>query len=100
MSVKVENFGCRLNALEGDVAQAAANAAGRDKTIIINGCDVTGEAQRKARQAAIQRKDPDHEIILTGCAAQTDGPFAAMPEVDRVLGNEEKLNPAAYAGAR
>ena len=100
MSVKVENFGCRLNALEGDVAQAAANAAGRDKTIIINGCAVTGEALRQARQAArrAKRKDPDHEIILTGCAAQTDGPsFAAMPEVDRVLGNEEKLDPAAYA---
>lgn len=100
MSVKVENFGCRLNALEGDVAQAAANAAGRDKTIIINGCAVTGEALRQARQAARRAKriDPDHEIIVTGCAAQTDGPsFAAMPEVDRVLGNEEKLDPAAYA---
>ena len=100
MSVKVENFGCRLNALEGDVAQAAANAAGRDKTIIINGCAVTGEALRQARQAArrAKRADPDHEIIVTGCAAQTDGPtFAAMPEVDRVLGNEEKLDPAAYA---
>ena len=100
MSVKVENFGCRLNALEGDVAQAAANAAGRDKTIIINGCAVTGEALRQARQAArrAKRTDPDHEIIVTGCAAQTDGPsFAAMPEVDRVLGNEEKLDPAAYA---
>ena len=101
MSVKVENFGCRLNALEGDVAQAAANAAGRDKTIIITGCAVTGEALRQARQAArrAKRTDPDHEIVVTGCAAQTDGPsFAAMPEVDRVLGNEEKLNPAAYAG--
>ena len=100
MSIKVENFGCRLNALEGDVAQAAANAAGRDKTIIINGCAVTGEALRQARQAArrAKRTDPDHEIIVTGCAAQTDGPsFAAMPEVDRVLGNEEKLIPAAYA---
>ena len=100
MSVKVENFGCRLNALEGDVAQAAANAAGRDKTIIINGCAVTGEALRQARQAARRAKriDPDHEIIVTGCAAQTDGPsFAAMPEVDRVLGNEEKLDPAAFA---
>ena len=100
MSVKVENFGCRLNALEGDVAQAAAKTAGLDKTIIINGCSVTGEALRQARQAArrAKRAGPDHEIIVTGCAAQTDGPsFAAMPEVDRVLGNEEKLDPAAYA---
>ena len=31
---------------------------------------------------------------MTGCAAQTDpATFAAMPEVDRVLGNEEKLSP-------
>ena len=100
MSVKVENFGCRLNALEGDVAQAAAKTAGLDKTIIINGCAVTGEALRQARQAArrAKRAGPDHEIIVTGCAAQTDAPtFAAMPEVDRVLGNEEKLDPAAYA---
>ena len=100
MSVKVENFGCRLNALEGDVAQAAATAAGHDATIIINGCAVTGEALRQARQAArrAKRANPDHEIIVTGCAAQTDQPtFAAMPEVDRVLGNEEKLDPAAYA---
>ena len=100
MSVKVENFGCRLNALEGDVAQAAAQTAGLDKTIIINGCAVTGEALRQARQAArrAKRAGPDHEIIVTGCAAQTDAPsFAAMPEVDRVLGNEEKLDPAAYA---
>ena len=76
MSVKVENFGCRLNALEGDVAQAAAKTAGLDKTIIINGCAVTGEALRQARQAArrAKRAGPDHEIIVTGCAAQTDAP--------------------------
>ena len=100
MIVKVENFGCRLNALEGDVAQAAAKTAGLDKTIIINGCAVTGEALRQARQAArrAKRATPDHEIIVAGCAAQIDEPtFAAMPEVDRVLGNEEKLDPAAYA---
>ena len=99
MSVKVENFGCRLNALEGDVAQAAAKTAGLEKTIIINGCAVTGEALRQARQAArrAKRTDPDHEIIVTGCAAQTDkATFATMPEVDRVLGNEEKLDPDAY----
>ena len=50
MSVKIENFGCRLSALEGDVAQAAAKTAGLEKTIIINGCAVTGEALRQARQ--------------------------------------------------
>ena len=38
--------------------------------------------------------------MVTGCAAQTDPQsFAAMPEVDRVLGNEEKLRPASWAAS-
>ena len=45
--------------------------------------------------------DPESEegttptpIIVTGCAAQTDPDmFAAMTEVDLVLGNEEKMQP-------
>jgi len=37
---------------------------------------------------------------VTGCAAQTDAAgFAAMPEVDRVLGNTEKLDPQAWRQA-
>ena len=36
--------------------------------------------------------------MVTGCAAQTEpASFAAMPEVDRVLGNADKLDPAAWA---
>ena len=101
--VKVESFGCRLNALEGDVIAQAAQKAGLNKATIINGCAVTSEAMRQARQAArkAKRGDPDAKIIVTGCAAQTDAAqFSAMPEVDLVLGNEEKLNPLSYqAGA-
>ena len=34
---------------------------------------------------------------MTGCAAQTEPEmFAAMPEVSRVLGNEEKLKAASW----
>ena len=50
MSLRVENFGCRLNALEGDSVAALAKAAGIEKTTIINGCAVTQEALRQARQ--------------------------------------------------
>ena len=97
MSVKVENFGCRLNALEGDSVEALANAAGLKDTTIINGCAVTGEALRQARQAARKAKRSGQEVIVTGCAAQTDATrFTDMPEVDRVLGNEEKLQAASY----
>lgn len=97
--VKVENFGCRLNALEGDSVQALAQAAGLQNTTIINGCAVTGEAMRQARQAArkAKRANPDATVIVTGCAAQTDAEqFIAMPEVDRVIGNEEKLRAESY----
>ena len=97
MSLRVENFGCRLNALEGDSVAALAKAAGLEKTTIINGCAVTQEALRQARQAARKAKRDGQAVIVTGCAAQTDAEnFAAMPEVDRVLGNEEKLQAASY----
>ena len=99
MSVKVENFGCRLNALEGDSVEALAKAAGLQDTTIINGCAVTGEALRQARQAARKAKRTGDKVIVTGCAAQTDSAtFEAMDEVDRVLGNEEKLQAAHYKG--
>ncbi len=99
MTLKIENFGCRLNALEGDVVAARANEAGLENATIINGCAVTAEAMRQTGQAArrAKRTNPDAKVIVTGCAAQIDAPrFAAMPEVDLVLGNEEKLTAAAY----
>ncbi|HCS70704.1 MAG TPA: tRNA (N(6)-L-threonylcarbamoyladenosine(37)-C(2))-methylthiotransferase MtaB, partial [Rhodospirillaceae bacterium] len=54
----------------------------------------------QARQAIrrARRDRPGAKVIVTGCAAQLDpAKYAAMPEVDRVMGNEEKLDPAAYA---
>ena len=54
---------------------------------------------RQARQAIrrARRDNPHARIIVTGCAAQTEKQtFAAMPEVDAVLGNEEKLTSASY----
>ena len=101
MSVKVENFGCRLNALEGDSVKALAQAAGLSDTTIINGCAVTNEAMRQARQAArkAKRDAPEGQVIVTGCAAQTDAAqFTGMAEVDRVIGNEEKLKAESYTG--
>jgi threonylcarbamoyladenosine tRNA methylthiotransferase MtaB len=98
MSVEVVTFGCRLNAYESEVIRdAAPGAAG--ETIVINSCAVTGEAVRQARQAIrrLKRERPGASIVVTGCAAQTQAAdFAAMPEVDRVLGNDEKLDPRAW----
>ena len=96
----VRNFGCRLNALDGDHIRDAAHKAGLAQATIINSCAVTSEAVRQARQAIRKaaKTKPETPIIVTGCAAQTDGEaFAAMPEVNKVLGNEEKFLPSSYA---
>ena len=92
--VDVITFGCRLNAYESEVMKAHAAGAGLQGAVVVNTCAVTSEAQRQARQAIrkARRDNPEARIIVTGCAAQTDAAaFAAMPEVDVVLGNEEKL---------
>jgi len=94
-------FGCRLNAFESEVIRD--RAAGLDDAIIFNTCAVTKEAERQARQAIrkARRKRPGAEIIVTGCAAQVNADaFASMPEVDRVIGNAEKLTNAAYHSER
>ena len=96
----VRNFGCRLNALDGDHIRDAAHKAGLAQATIINSCAVTSEAVRQARQAIRKaaKTKPETPIIVTGCAAQTDGEsFATMQEVNKVLGNEEKFLPSSYA---
>ncbi len=97
--IDVITFGCRLNTYESEVMKAEAAKAGLDQAILVNTCAVTGEAVRQARQAIrrARRENPKARIIVTGCAAQTDAHgFAAMPEVDAVLGNEEKLKAENY----
>ena len=100
MSLDVVTFGCRLNTYESEVIKRAAGDAGLDDAVVVNTCAVTAEAVRQARQAIrrLRRERPDAHIVVTGCAAQTDASeFAKMPEVDRVLGNEEKFERAAWA---
>ncbi len=99
MGVDVLTFGCRLNIHESEVIRRDAAAEGLSDTAIFNTCAVTGEAVRQARQAIrkLRRERPDTHIVVTGCAAQTEAePFSAMPEVDRVVGNEEKLKPETW----
>jgi threonylcarbamoyladenosine tRNA methylthiotransferase MtaB len=99
MTVELLTFGCRLNAYETEVmrglsATATDTRPGGD-TVIVNTCAVTAEAERQARQAIrrVARERPQARIVVTGCAAQIDpSAWAALPNVHRVLGNEDKLN--------
>lgn len=96
---RVVTLGCRLNAYESEAMKAHALAAGLQNTVIVNTCSVTGEAVRQAAQTIrkLRREHPDARLIVTGCAAQTEpGRFAAMPEVDHVLGNAEKMQAETY----
>ncbi len=99
--LEIITFGCRLNAYESEVMREHANAAGLSDAVIVNTCAVTNEAVRQARQAIrrARRDRPDAKIVVTGCAAQIDPDrFAAMDEVDRVIGNQEKLEARTFRG--
>src|SRR5438132_757879 len=102
-TIDVVTFGCRLNAYESQVMRREAEAAELTDTIIVNTCAVTGEAVRQARQAIrrLRREHPHARIVVTGCAAQIEPEtFAAMAEVDRVLGNRDKLTAASWTATR
>ena len=100
MSLDVITCGCRLNITESEVIRRAAGEAGLDDAVVVNTCNVTAEAVRQARQTIrrIKRERPDARVMVTGCAAQAEPQrFSGMAEVDRVLGNEEKLDARWWA---
>ncbi|MGB8399787.1 radical SAM protein, partial [Bradyrhizobium sp.] len=103
MGVDIVTFGCRLNAFESEVIRREADGAGLADTIIINSCAVTNEAVAQARQSIrrLKRERPSLRIVVTGCAAQTQPEmFAGMDEVDRVVGNDDKMRGAAWQATR
>lgn len=96
----VLTFGCRLNTYESQVMKDLAAQAGLENAFIINTCAVTSEAERQARQTIrrLRRENPEAQIIVTGCASQIDPEkYAQMPEVSRVIGNDEKMKLDSYA---
>lgn len=95
------NHGCRLNAYETKAMEELAEQAGLGNAVVVNTCAVTAEAVRKARQdiRKLRRAHPNAKVIVTGCAAQTEPEtFAAMREVDAVIGNTEKMQATTWAG--
>lgn len=92
---EIVTFGCRLNRFESEVMRRHAQDAGLDDVVVIHTCAVTEEAERQARQAIrrARRERPEARIVVTGCSAQlAPDRYAAMAEVDRVVGNGVKLD--------
>ncbi len=99
MTQEVITFGCRLNSYESEVIKSNLKSSGLSNVAVFNTCAVTKEAERQARQSIrrAKRDNPDLKIIVTGCAAQINPKaYADMAEVDKVLGNEEKLESKFY----
>jgi threonylcarbamoyladenosine tRNA methylthiotransferase MtaB len=58
-------------------------------------------AQARQSIRRLKRARPESRIVVTGCAAQIEpGMFAGMTEVDRVVGNDDKMRPEAWGAAR
>ncbi len=84
------------------VAHEAARA-GMTNVVVVNTCAVTSEAVAQARQTIrkLRREQPGRRIVVTGCAAQTQPQmFAEMDEVDRVIGNDDKLHSENWRATR
>ena len=97
---KITTLGCRLNAYESEAMRALAEDANLGDAVIVNTCAVTAEAVRKSRQEIrrLHRENPTSKVIVTGCAAQIDpDSFAQMPEVNAVIGNNEKMQLATWS---
>jgi threonylcarbamoyladenosine tRNA methylthiotransferase MtaB len=98
---EIITFGCRLNSFESEIIRDHVRAAGLDDVVVVHTCAVTAEAERQARQTIrrARRARPEARIVVTGCSAQImPETYAAMAEVDQVLGNADKLDGAVWQG--
>ncbi len=98
---QVINFGCRLNAYESEAIKEILNSNkdNSENLIVLNSCAVTSNAEKQLAQSIkkIARENPESKIIVTGCAAQINPQkYASMPQVDFVIGNNDKFNKESY----
>ncbi|WP_375327303.1 tRNA (N(6)-L-threonylcarbamoyladenosine(37)-C(2))-methylthiotransferase MtaB [Candidatus Tisiphia endosymbiont of Nemotelus uliginosus] len=98
-SQEVVTFGCRLNIYESEIIKNNLILSNLENVVVFNTCAVTKEAEKQSRQAIRKAKknNPNVRIIVTGCAAQNNPTsFTDMVEVEKVIGNTEKLLPTYY----
>ncbi len=104
----MHTLGCRLNQAESVLLRDQLEAAGYTVVAfgepadlgIINTCTVTQEAEAKCRKAIRRflRANPEGFLAVVGCYSQTGAKaLAAIPGVDLIVGNEDKLNVLEHA---
>ena len=101
MRVKFYTLGCKVNTYETEAMEQQFLTYGYELSediadiYIINTCSVTNIAERKSRQMIRRAKEinPKAVIVVCGCYAQTSKEeIEKMPEVDIVIGINEKTN--------
>ena len=101
MKVKFITLGCKTNQYESNAMGEKFISKGYEITddvadiYVINTCAVTNVAERKSRQMIRRAKDnnPNAIVVACGCYVQVSKEEAEnMPEVDLVLGVNEKQN--------
>ena len=102
LTAGIYTLGCKVNQYESEaIAEALAARGFRVQSpaqvcdlYIVNTCTVTAESDRKSCQIIRRalRRNPQAWILVTGCLAQVSPErIAAIPGVDFVCGNSEKL---------
>ena len=99
MKVHIFTLGCKVNIYETGAMEEQFIKHGYELTddiadvYVVNTCSVTNIAERKSRQMLRRAKElnPKAIIVACGCYAQVAGKeIANIPEVDIIIGNNEK----------
>jgi len=106
--VSFYTLGCKVNQYETNAMAQKFKEAGYEivdmnddisDICIVNTCTVTNMSDRKSRHSLrrVKEKNPSAIIAAVGCYAQVaKNDLENMPEIDIVLGNEEKANIVQY----
>ncbi|MCX6549485.1 MAG: MiaB/RimO family radical SAM methylthiotransferase [Acidobacteria bacterium] len=100
MKYAILTFGCRVNQADSFEFEESLRTRGGVATppedadlVVVNTCTVTGAADQGARNLIrrIARDNASARIIVTGCyATREPGDLAALPQVVRIVPNDEK----------
>jgi threonylcarbamoyladenosine tRNA methylthiotransferase MtaB len=99
--VAITTLGCKTNQFESAAIRESLEKSGFSivpfeepaDIYVINSCTVTARTDAESRKLVrrARRRNPEARIVVTGCYAQVAPEIlAAMPEVELVIGNEEK----------
>ncbi|MBT0665511.1 tRNA (N(6)-L-threonylcarbamoyladenosine(37)-C(2))-methylthiotransferase MtaB [Geobacter pelophilus] len=99
--VAITTLGCKTNQFESAAIRESLERSGFSivpfeeaaDVYVINSCTVTARTDAESRKLVrrAKRRNPEARIVVTGCYAQVAPEIlAAMPEVELVIGNEEK----------